>query len=123
MGRDPVSIDAPLGHEGDDPLKDFIPDRGVASALDHVASEELKVIIGEALTMLTPREEKILRLRFGLGGAQPHTLEEIGQRIDLTRERVRQIELGALRKLQHPIRRRKLEAAIDGVHLPKDRAA
>jgi RNA polymerase primary sigma factor len=88
-----------------------------------VASEELKVIIGEALTTLTPREEKILRLRFGLGGAQPHTLEEIGQRIDLTRERVRQIELGALRKLQHPIRRRKLEAAIDGVHLPKDRAA
>jgi len=123
VGRDPVSIDAPLGHEGEAPLKDFIPDKGVASALDHVASEELKVIIGEALTTLTPREEKILRLRFGLGGGKPHTLEEIGQRFDLTRERVRQIELGALRKLQHPIRRRKLEAAIDGVHLPKDRAA
>ena len=73
VGRDPVSIDAPLGQGGDDPLKDFIPDREVGSALDHVASEELKVIIGEALTTLTPREENILRLRFGLGGDRKST--------------------------------------------------
>jgi RNA polymerase primary sigma factor len=122
-GRDPVSIDTPLGQDAENPLKDFIPDRGTASAFDLVASKELKGIIGKTLATLTPREEKILRLRFGLGGEQPHTLEEVGRQFDLTRERVRQIELGALRKLQHPIRRRKLVGALDAVFPSNGQAA
>jgi RNA polymerase primary sigma factor len=112
IGQEAVSLDAPLGEDGEASFKEFVSDPGVASAFEQVASAELKEVIARMLTTLTPREEKILRLRFGLGGAQPHTLEEIGQQFDLTRERVRQIERAALRKLQHPIRRRQLESAM-----------
>ncbi len=112
VGQEPVSLDAPLGEDGEGSFKEFLSDRGVASAFDQVASAQVKEVIFRMLTTLTPREEKILRLRFGLGGMQPHTLEEIGQQFDLTRERVRQIERAALQKLQHPSRRRQLEAAI-----------
>ncbi len=112
IGQEPVSLDAPLGEDGEASFKEFVSDPGVTSAFEQVASAELKEVIARTLTTLTPREEKILRLRFGLGGLQPHTLEEIGQQFDLTRERVRQIERAALRKLQHPVRRRQLEAAV-----------
>jgi len=112
IGQEAVSLDAPLGEDGEASFKEFVSDPGVPSAFEQVASAELKEVIARTLTTLTPREEKILRLRFGLGGLQPHTLEEIGQQFDLTRERVRQIERAALRKLQHPVRRRQLEAAV-----------
>jgi len=115
IGRDAVSLDAPLGEDGEDSFKEFLTDPEVTSAFDQVASAGLSEVISQMLTTLTPREAEVLRLRFGLGGAPPHTLEEIGQRFDLTRERIRQIERGALRKLQHPLRRRQLEAAMGGV--------
>ncbi len=123
IGREPISLDAPLGEDGEDSLKDFISDKTLVSAFDHVSSEQLKELIADVLTTLTPREEKILRLRFGLEGGQPQTLEEIGQQFELTRERVRQIQLAALRKLQHPVRRRKLEDAMGDVHPTKESAA
>ena len=115
IGRDAVSLDAPLGEDGEDSFKEFLTDPEVTSAFDQVASAGLSEVISQMLTTLTPREAEVLRLRFGLGAAPPHTLEEIGQRFDLTRERIRQIERGALRKLQHPLRRRQLEAAMGGV--------
>lgn len=123
IGREPVSIDAPLGEEGEISLKDLISDRGLASPFDQVASAELKELIAQILMTLTPREEKILRLRFGLGGAQPHTLEALGRQFTLTRERVRQIERAALRKLLHPVRRRRLETARGVVYPEKAKAA
>jgi RNA polymerase primary sigma factor len=118
-----VSLDAPLGDEGEESFKDFVADEQAASAFDHVASAQLSATIGALLATLAPREQAILRLRFGLGGGRPHTLEEIGKAFNLTRERVRQIELAALRKLQHPVRRRKLEAAAGRISPGRMQAA
>jgi RNA polymerase primary sigma factor len=123
MGGDAVSLDSPLGEEGEDSFLDLLGEKEAVSAFDQVASTEMKGVIAQLLGTLTPREEKILRLRFGLGGGESHTLEEVGQQFDLTRERVRQIERAALRKLQHPVRRRKLEAAEGGIRLLKEEAA
>ena len=113
MVQEPTSLDAPVGEDGDATLGDLIksPD-----ALDPQAVAEasaLQKIVGEALADLTPREQRILRLRFGIGGTTDHTLEEIGKEFGVTRERIRQIEAKALEKLRHPTRARKLATFID----------
>jgi RNA polymerase primary sigma factor len=111
--QEPTSLDAPIGEDGDASLGDLIeaPD-GVDP---HTATEAsaLAEIVGEALADLTPREQRILRLRFGIGGAVDQTLEEIGKEFGVTRERIRQIEAKALEKLRHPTRARKLVTFVE----------
>ncbi len=113
ISQDPVSLETPIGEEEDSHLGDFIPDV-LAPAPAEVASHALlKEQLDEVLHSLTDREEKVLRLRFGLEDGRPRTLEEVGQRFQVTRERIRQIEAKALRKLRHPSRSKKLKDFLD----------
>jgi RNA polymerase primary sigma factor len=110
LAKEPLSLDTPVGDEGDSHLGDFIEDKAVLSPADAVISMNLAEQTRKVLATLTPREEKILRMRFGIGEKTDHTLEEVGQDFDVTRERIRQIEAKALRKLQHPSRGERLKS-------------
>jgi RNA polymerase primary sigma factor len=104
ISKEPISIETPVGEESDTMLKDFIEDKGNLSPLDAVIHEDLKAHIDKVLCTLSPKEEMVIRKRFGIGEDNPHTLEEVGQEFDVTRERIRQIEVKAIRKLKHPAR-------------------
>ena len=109
IAKEPISLETPIGEEEDSHLGDFIEDKGVVSPQEAVISMNLSETTRKVLESLTPREEKVLRMRFGIGEKYDHTLEEVGQDFDVTRERIRQIEAKALRKLRHPSRSRKLK--------------
>ena len=113
IAQDPVSLETPIGEEEDSHLSDFIEDDQGKSPSDTVDSLALKNQLGELLNSLTPREEKVLRLRYGLDDGRPRTLEEVGKEFNVTRERIRQIEAKALRKLRHPQRSKKLKDFVD----------
>ena len=108
IAQEPISLETPIGEEEDSHLKDFIEDRGAVSPVDSVMQTNLREQTQSVLRTLTPREEKVLKMRFGVGGGSEHTLEEVGQNFTVTRERIRQIESKALRKLRHPSRSRSL---------------
>ena len=113
IAQEPISLETPIGEEEDSHLGDFIEDRGVVSPSDAVINLNLKEQTASVLETLTPREEQVIRMRFGIGDGSEHTLEEVGQRFSVTRERIRQIEAKALRKLRHPSRSRKLKAFLE----------
>jgi RNA polymerase primary sigma factor len=104
MTREPISIETPVGDEDDTMLKDFIEDKSVPSPLEAAILDDLKEQIDKALCTLSPKEQLVIRRRYGLGEDSPHTLEEVGQEFEVTRERIRQIEVKAIRKLKHPSR-------------------
>jgi len=114
IAKEPISLETPIGEEEDSHLGDFIEDKGVVSPSDAVISMNLSEQTRKVLATLTPREEKVLRMRFGIGEKSDHTLEEVGQDFEVTRERIRQIEAKALRKLRHPSRSKKLRAFVEG---------
>ena len=114
IAQEPISLETPIGEEEDSHLGDFIEDRQVVSPSDAVISLNLKEQTESVLKSLTPREEKVIKMRFGVGDGSEHTLEEVGQNFAVTRERIRQIEAKALRKLRHPSRSRKLRAFLEG---------
>jgi RNA polymerase primary sigma factor len=109
-----ISLETPVGREEDSHLSQFIEDRQVGSPADAAINVNLQEQTESVLKTLTPREEKIIKMRFGVGDGREHTLEEVGQRFAVTRERIRQIEAKALRKLRHPSRSRKLRAFLEG---------
>ena len=113
VAQDPVSLETPIGEEEDSHLGDFIPDDEALAPADAASMSLLKEHLAEVLKTLTPREEKVLSLRFGLEDGNPKTLEEVGKEFNVTRERIRQIEAKALRKLRHPSRSKKLRDFID----------
>jgi len=113
IAKEPISLETPIGEEEDSHLGDFIEDKRVTSPVDAVINLNLSEQTRKVLSTLTPREEKVLRMRFGIGEKADHTLEEVGQDFAVTRERIRQIEAKALRKLRHPSRRRKLKSFIE----------
>ena len=113
VAQEPVSLETPIGEEDDSHLGDFIADDGALAPVDAASHALLKEQLADVLKTLTPREEKVLRLRFGLDDGRPRTLEEVGKEFDVTRERIRQIEAKALRKLRHPSRSKKLKDFID----------
>jgi RNA polymerase primary sigma factor len=114
IAKEPISLETPIGEEEDSHLGDFIEDKRVASPLEATIRYDLQRQIGNVLNTLTPREEKVLRKRFGIGETTDHTLEEVGQDFEVTRERIRQIEAKALRKLRHPSRSRRLKSFVEG---------
>ncbi len=114
IAQEPISLETPIGEEEDSHLGDFIEDRGVVSPAEAVINLNLKEQTESILKTLTPREEQVIKMRFGLGDGSEHTLEEVGQRFSVTRERIRQIEAKALRKLRHPSRSRLLKAFLEG---------
>ncbi len=113
IAKEPVSLEAPVGDEEDSSLGDFIADESALQPLDSAIHSNLKETCTKILSSLTPREERVLRMRFGIGMNTDHTLEEVGQQFSVTRERIRQIEAKALRKLKHPSRSRKLRSFLD----------
>ena len=115
IAKEPISLETPIGEEEDSSLGDFIEDKGVVSPLEAVLKGNLSDQTSRVLASLTPREEKVLRMRFGIGEKSDHTLEEVGQDFNVTRERIRQIEAKALRKLRHPSRAKRLRgfASVD----------
>jgi len=113
IAQDPVSLETPIGEEEDSHLGDFIEDEQAAAPTDIVATNMLKEQLINVLDTLTPREEKVLRLRYGIDDGRPRTLEEVGKEFNVTRERIRQIEAKALRKLRHPSRSKRLKDFID----------
>jgi RNA polymerase primary sigma factor len=113
ISQEPVSLEKPIGEEEDSHLGDFIPDDDAPSPADQAAFTLLKEQLFEVLKGLTPREEKVLRLRFGLDDGRARTLEEVGREFNVTRERIRQIEAKALRKMRHPSRSKKLKDFLD----------
>jgi RNA polymerase primary sigma factor len=113
IAKEPISLETPIGEEEDSHLGDFIEDKGVINPQDAVINANLSEQTRKVLSTLTPREEKVLRMRFGIGEKYDHTLEEVGQDFDVTRERIRQIEAKALRKLRHPSRAKKLKSFIE----------
>ena len=115
IAQEPISLETPIGEEEDSHLGDFIEDRAVVSPAEAVINVNLKDQTAQVLRTLTPREEKVIKMRFGLEDGSEHTLEEVGQSFAVTRERIRQIEAKALRKLRHPSRSRKLKAFMDGI--------
>ena len=114
IAQEPISLETPIGEEEDSHLGDFIEDRQVVSPAEAVINLNLKDQTESVLKTLTPREEKVIKMRFGVGDGSEHTLEEVGQNFAVTRERIRQIEAKALRKLRHPSRSRKLQAFLEG---------
>ena len=116
IAQEPISLETPIGEEEDSHLSDFIEDKSIMNPSDQVVASNLREITDEVLATLTPREEKVIKMRFGLGTTgSEHTLEEVGQHFAVTRERIRQIEAKALRKLRHPSRSRKLKAFLETV--------
>lgn len=113
IAKEPISLETPIGEEEDSHLGDFIEDKGVVSPIEAVIKANLSESTAKVLATLTPREEKVLRMRFGIGEKSDHTLEEVGQDFEVTRERIRQIEAKALRKLRHPSRSKKLKSFVD----------
>ena len=112
ISRDPVSLETPVGRDGESALGDLIEDRWVGSPVDAVIEGNVRDETAGILKTLSPKEEKVIRLRFGIGCEREHTLEEIGQEFDVTRERIRQIEAKALRQLRAPERARRLRALM-----------
>jgi RNA polymerase primary sigma factor len=113
IAKEPISLETPIGEEEDSHLGDFIEDKGVVSPIEAVIKANLSEQTSHVLSTLTQREEKVLRMRFGIGEKSDHTLEEVGQDFEVTRERIRQIEAKALRKLRHPSRRKKLQSFVE----------
>ncbi len=113
ISKEPVSLETPIGDEEDGQLGDFIEDKNAAIPIDVAVHSNLRETTTRVLSSLTPREERVLRMRFGIGMNTDHTLEEVGQQFSVTRERIRQIEAKALRKLKHPSRSRKLRSFLD----------
>ncbi|WP_412507364.1 RNA polymerase sigma factor RpoD [Roseovarius sp. SYSU LYC5161] len=113
IAKEPISLETPIGDEEDSQLGDFIEDKNVVLPLDSAIQDNLKETTTRVLSSLTPREERVLRMRFGIGMNTDHTLEEVGQQFSVTRERIRQIEAKALRKLKHPSRSRRLRSFLD----------
>jgi RNA polymerase primary sigma factor len=115
IAKEPISLETPIGEEEDSHLGDFIEDKKAISPLDAAIRYDLQRQINNALKTLTPREERVLRKRFGIGENTDHTLEEVGQDFAVTRERIRQIEAKALRKLRHPSRSKKLRSFVESL--------
>ena len=113
IAKEPISLETPVGDEDDSHLGDFIEDKNVILPIDAAIHSNLRDTTTRVLATLTPREERVLRMRFGIGMNTDHTLEEVGQQFSVTRERIRQIEAKALRKLKHPSRSRKLRSFLD----------
>ncbi len=113
IAKEPISLETPIGEEEDSHLGDFIEDKKILNPMESVTYQNLSEQTQSVLSTLTPREEKVLRLRFGIGERADHTLEEVGKDFDVTRERIRQIEAKALRKLRHPIRNKKLKSFVE----------
>jgi RNA polymerase primary sigma factor len=114
IAKEPISLETPVGEEEDSHLGDFIEDKKVINPSEAIVNLNLAEQTRRVLSTLTPREEKVLRMRFGIGEESDHTLEEVGQDFNVTRERIRQIEAKALRKLRHPSRSNKLKAFVEG---------
>jgi RNA polymerase primary sigma factor len=113
IAKEPLSLETPIGDEEDSHLGDFIEDKNAILPIDAVIQSNLRETTTRTLAFLTPREERVIRMRFGIGMNTDHTLEEVGQQFSLTRERIRQIEARALRKLKHPSRSRTLMSFLD----------
>ncbi|HEU4821597.1 MAG TPA: RNA polymerase sigma factor RpoD, partial [Qipengyuania sp.] len=113
IAQEPISLETPIGEEEDSHLGDFIEDKNAIIPVDAAIQANLKETVTRVLASLTPREERVLRMRFGIGMNTDHTLEEVGQQFSVTRERIRQIEAKALRKLKHPSRSRKMRSFLD----------
>jgi RNA polymerase primary sigma factor len=113
IAKEPISLETPVGDEEDSHLGDFIEDKNAILPIDAAIQANLRETTTRVLASLTPREERVLRMRFGIGMNTDHTLEEVGQQFSVTRERIRQIEAKALRKLKHPSRSRKLRSFLD----------
>ena len=113
IAKEPISLETPVGDEEDSHLGDFIEDKNAILPIDAAIQANLRETTTRVLASLTPREERVLRMRFGIGMNTDHTLEEVGQQFSVTRERIRQIEAKALRKLKHPARSRKLRSFLD----------
>jgi RNA polymerase primary sigma factor len=113
VAKEPLSLETPIGNEGDSYLGDLIEDTNLVLPIDTAIQSNLREIATRVLTSLNPREERIVRLRFGIGVSSDHTLEEIAQQFAVTRERIRQIEAKALRKLKHPSRSKVLRSFLD----------
>jgi RNA polymerase primary sigma factor len=113
IAKEPISLETPIGDEEDSHLGDFIEDKNAVIPVDAAIHSNLKETVTRVLASLTPREERVLRMRFGIGMNTDHTLEEVGQQFSVTRERIRQIEAKALRKLKHPSRSRKMRSFLD----------
>ncbi|MBL6432648.1 MAG: RNA polymerase sigma factor RpoD, partial [Alphaproteobacteria bacterium] len=113
IAKEPISLETPIGDEEDSHLGDFIEDKNAVLPIDAAIHANLRETTTRVLASLTPREERVLRMRFGIGMNTDHTLEEVGQQFSVTRERIRQIEAKALRKLKHPSRSRKLRSFLD----------
>ena len=111
--KEPVSLETPIGDEEDSHLGDFIEDKSAVVPIDSAIQVNLRETMTHILSTLTPREERVLRMRFGIGVPKDNTLEEVGKQFNVTRERIRQIEAKALRKLKHPNRSRKLRSFLD----------
>ncbi len=114
IAKEPITLETPIGEEEDSHLGDFIEDKSLVSPSDAVINMNLAEQTRKVLATLTPREEKVLRMRFGIGEKTDHTLEEVGQDFEVTRERIRQIEAKALRKLRHPSRSKRLRSFVEG---------
>ena len=113
ISKEPMSMETPIGDDEDSHLGDFIEDESLPLPADVATSESLKSVTEQVLAALSPREAKVLRMRFGIGMNTDHTLEEVGRQFDVTRERIRQIEAKALRKLRHPSRSESLRSFLD----------
>ena len=113
IAKSPISLETPVGDDEDSSFRDFLEDKNVVKPLDAVVNSNLREITSQVLSTLTPREERVLRMRFGIGMNSDHTLEEVGKQFSVTRERIRQIEAKALRKLKHPTRAKKLKTFIE----------
>jgi RNA polymerase primary sigma factor len=113
IAKEPISLETPIGDEEDSHLGDFIEDKNSIIPIDAAIQSNLREATTRVLSSLTPREERVLRMRFGIGMNTDHTLEEVGQQFSVTRERIRQIEAKALRKLKHPSRSRKLRSFLE----------